>query len=124
MIVTGVAIKTKVEIGMRKLIIYGFALSLAPILPAFAGSADGYNHTHMMGGYGTEGFGMFLGPIFMLVLLAALVVGIVALIRWMTPASGLSGSTENNALNALNLRLANGEIDAKEYAERKKLLLG
>ncbi len=107
---------------MKNLVIYGLAFASA--MPAFADSADGYGHTHMMGGYGTEGFGMFLGPIFMLVLLAALVVGIVALIRWMAPGAGLSGTVENNALNALNLRLANGEIDAKEYADRKKLLLG
>ena len=109
---------------MRKSIIHGLALTLVSAVPAFADGADGYNHTHMIGGYGSEGFGMFLGPIFMLVLLAALVVGIVALIRWIAPAAGHSGTMENNALNALNLRLANGEIDAKEYAERKKLLIG
>ncbi len=66
---------------------------------------------------------MFLGLIFMLVLLAALVVGIVALIRWMTPHAGFSGEKSNSALSPLNLRFANGEIDANEYAERKKLLV-
>lgn len=45
----------------------------------FAGPAiaDAFDHQHM---YGDNGFGMFMGPVFMLVLLAALVVGIVALI--------------------------------------------
>jgi putative membrane protein len=109
---------------MKNLIIHSLFLPTASALPAYADSADGYSHTHMMGAYGTEGFGMFLGPIFMLVLLAALVVGIVALIRWIAPSAGITGTIENNALNSLNLRFANGEIDAKEYAERKKLLLG
>jgi uncharacterized membrane protein len=36
----------------------------------------------------------------------------------------ISGTAGNKALDALNLRLANGEIDAKEYADRKKLMLG
>jgi putative membrane protein len=109
---------------MKKVITYSFAFGFAFALPALADGADGYNHTHMMGGYGSDGFGMFLGPIFMLVLLAALVVGIVALVRWVAPQTGLSGTAGNNALDALNLRLANGEIDAKEYADRKKLMLG
>ncbi len=109
---------------MRKFISYGLALVFAPAVPAFAEGVDGYGHAHMMGGYGTEGFGMFLGPVFMLVLLAALVVGIVALIRWMAPGAGFLGITENNALNALDLRLANGDIEAEEYTARKKLLLG
>lgn len=109
---------------MREFVFYGLALVLALAVPAFADGVDGYGHTHMMGGHGTEGFGMFLDPIFVLVILAALVVGIVALIRWMVPGAGLSGTTQNNALNALNLRFANGDIEAEEYAERKKLLLG
>jgi|GEM_PF-2275726 len=99
---------------MRNLVIYGFASAFALAMPAFSDSADGYSHSHMMGTHGTEGLGMFLGLIFMLVLLAALVVGVVVPIRWTVP-----GTVENNALNALNLRFANGEIDAKEYADPK-----
>ncbi|MFT5651141.1 MAG: putative membrane protein [Yoonia sp.] len=109
---------------MKKSIIYGFALGFVSAMPALADSVDGYDHTHMMRGYGADGYGMFLGPVFMLVLLAALIVGIVALIRWMAPETRHSGTVGNNALDALNLRLANGDIDAKEYADRKKLMLG
>lgn len=99
-------------------------LSVVPILmstsPAVADSLGEYGHPHM---YGDYGYGMFMGPVFMLVLLAALVVGIVALIRWIAPSVGLSEEkASNGALNALNLRFANGEIDAAEYAERKNLL--
>ena len=97
------------------------ALALMTTGPAIADSSSGYGHSHM---YETHGFGMFFGPVFMLVLLAALIVGMVALIRWMAPASGPSEGKNDSALNALNLRFANGEIDAKEYAERKKILIG
>ena len=106
---------------MKLLGISNFAISVMLANPVLADASGGYSHPHM---YGEYGFGMFLGPVFMLVLLAALIVGIVALIRWITPASGPSGGQNNSAVSALNLRFANGEIDAKEYAERKKLLAG
>lgn len=106
---------------MKLLAISNFAMVAMLSNPALADVSGGYNHPHM---YGEYGFGMFLGPVFMLVLLAALVVGIVALIRWMTPHTSSSGENSNSALHALNLRFAHGEIDAKEYAERKKLLAG
>jgi uncharacterized membrane protein len=116
------AFNTRREIDMRKSIFSGLALVFVSAAPVFADSVDGY--ADMMGGYGIAGFGMLLGPIFMLVVLAGLVVGIVALIRLMVPGSGFSGIKENNALNALNLQFANGEIADEEYATRKKLLLG
>ena len=106
---------------MKAAKILGVALGLTLVGPALADTAGGYDHPHMLGG---GGFGSFLGPVFMLVLLAALVVGILALIRWMVPGTGFSDEKGNAALNALNLRFANGELDAKEFAERKKLLLG
>jgi putative membrane protein len=106
---------------MKHLVKSSVALALTFAGPAFADASGGYNHPHM---YGDNGFGLFMGPVFMLVLLAALVVGIVALIRWMGPGTGFSKESSDSALNALNLRFANGEIDATEYAERKKLLIG
>lgn len=106
--------------GMKQLGISNLALLMVFTSPAIADASGGYGHQHM---YGEHGFGMFLGPVFMLVLLAALVVGIVALIRWMVPGAGVSEEKDNSALSALNLRFANGEIDAKEYSERKKLLV-
>jgi putative membrane protein len=107
---------------MKKSMVSAVALALTFAGPALADSGGGYDHMHMYDGHGAYGFGMFLGPVFMLVLLAALIVGIVALIRWMAPNAGLSAEKDNSALNALNLRFANGELDAKEYAEKKKLL--
>jgi len=106
---------------LKRSFISGVALAIVIAGPAFPDASDGYGHSHM---YETHGFGMFLGPVFMLALLAALIVGIVALIRWMAPASEPSEEKNDSALNALNLRFANGEIDAEEYAARKKLLIG
>ena len=105
---------------MKQSVISGVALALTLAGPALADASSGYDHPHM---FGAHGFGMFLGPVFMLVLLAALVVGIVALIRWMAPGTGFSEGRGDSALNTLNLRFANGEMDAEEYAERKKLLI-
>ena len=106
---------------MKHSVISSAVFALAFVGPAFADASGRYDHPHM---FGANGFGMFLGPVFMLVLLAALIVGIVALIRWMASGNGFSEDKGKTALNALDLRFANGEMDAKEYAERKKLLIG
>ena len=104
---------------MKYLVVSNAVAALAFAGTAFADAPNGYNRTHM---YGTDGFGMILGPMFMLVFLAALVVGIIALVRWMSPSTGASDDNGTKARNALDLRFANGDIDAKEYAERKNLL--
>lgn len=97
-------------------------------LPLLAQTSDGfgrYGHPHMSG-WGHDGGWMLLGPLFMLLLLAALVIGIVALVRWVGAGSGSGPNqdTSSQALATLNQRFAKGEIDAKEYAERKALLQG
>lgn len=106
---------------MKRSVFAVSALALAGAGPALADTSDRYGHPHM---YGSHEFGMFMGPMFMLIFLAALVVGVVFLIRWTATGAGASQAKSNQALDALNLRFANGEIDAKEYAERKKLLIG
>lgn len=71
------------------------------------------------------GFGIFLGPVFMILLLVAIVAGIMFLVRAFSGASpSARGDTTSGALAILNERFARGEIDAKEYEERKKKLLG
>ena len=106
---------------MRYSVIPSAVIALTFVGPVFADASGGYDHPHMFGG---NEFSMFMGPVFMMVLLAALIVGGVALIRWITSGSGVSDEKGNTALNTLNLRFANGDIDAKDYAERKKLLIG
>lgn len=96
---------------------------------AFAQNADGYNRGEyfhgpgmMWGGYG--GAGMFLGPLFMFVLLIAIVIGVIYLLRtfggWQ-PGLG-AGATGNRSLDILKERYARGEIDSKEFEERKRML--
>ena len=87
--------------------------------PAFA---DAENYGHMMDwGYG-YGFGMMFGPILWLIVLGLIVVGVIWFARRLD--YGLQTSRNSDALSELDLRLARGEIDPDDYAERKRLLAG
>jgi putative membrane protein len=73
----------------------------------------------MMGGYGMGWF----GGIFMVIFWIAVVIGIVFLIRWLVQSTrGGAGSAES-ALEILKRRYAAGEINKKEYEQKKKDLL-
>ncbi|KAB2950469.1 MAG: SHOCT domain-containing protein [Rhizobiaceae bacterium] len=78
----------------------------------------------MWGGDQWGGFGMVLGPIFMILVLIGVVAGTVYLLKVFGTAA--AGSKENGgdgkALNILKERYARGEIDSKEFEERKRLL--
>ena len=85
----------------------------------------GWNHPHTGSyGYGHDGGWMFLGPLFMILILGLIVAGIVAFLRRNDGASNGTPDGVSAAMATLNQRLAKGEIDAKEYAERKALLQG
>ena len=71
----------------------------------------------MMWGYG----GGWLGTIIMVAFWVAVIVGIVLLIRWLV-VSTKSGS-EDSALEILKKRYARGEIDKKEFDQKKKDLI-
>jgi len=68
-------------------------------------------------------FGMILGPIFMILLLAVLIAAIVLIVRWVGgPSAGAAlhpVPPERTALDILNERYARGEIDRDEYMQRK-----
>lgn len=70
------------------------------------------------------GFGMILGPIFMILIGVGIVAGIIYLLRLFGPTgfSGSSHAAHDRALALLKERLAKGEIDTTEFTERKKLL--
>jgi putative membrane protein len=76
---------------------------------------SGANHMSSWLGFG-------VGLVFMLLLLALVVLGIVALVRWLG-RSGSVGTGGNLALNILKERYARGEIDKKEFEEKKKELI-
>ena len=83
-----------------------------------------YGHDMMWGGGQWGGFGMFLGPIFMILIVVGIVAGIIYLLRMFggpVPGGG-SHAVHDRAFALLKERYAKGEIDSVEFAERKKLL--
>jgi putative membrane protein len=90
------------------------------------GSNTPYYHGHdmMWGGSQWSGFGMVLGPVFMMLIVLGIIAGIVYLFK-MFGGSGLGAShaAHDRALVLLKERYAKGEIDTEEFSERKKQLL-
>ncbi|WP_392336436.1 SHOCT domain-containing protein [Loktanella salsilacus] len=85
-----------------------------------------YNHGHdmMWGSNQWGGFGMVLGPIFMILIVVGIVAAIIYLLRLFgaTGPATISHAAHDRALALLKERYAKGEIDSTEFAERKKLL--
>lgn len=75
----------------------------------------------MMDGYGMAG-GFGFGWIFMILWWVLIIVGIVALVKWMITSSGGDGRSggDSKALDILKQRYARGEIDEQEFQKRKR----
>jgi putative membrane protein len=82
----------------------------------------------MMGGYehGFWGMGWF-GGLFMILIWALIIIGIVVVVRKMMSGGMKNASPEHKApdpLDILRERYARGEISTEEFEERKKYLRG
>ena len=76
------------------------------------------NGSNMMMGWG----GMFFGPFMMIGFFALIILAIVMIVKWASGnSSGYRSSSE--ALNILNERFAAGDIDAREYEERRRIIV-
>jgi putative membrane protein len=75
----------------------------------------------MMDGYGMAG-GFGFGGIFMILWWVLILVGIVALVKWVATSSGAGGQSggDSKALDILKQRYARGEIDEQEFQKRKR----
>lgn len=98
------------------------AIGFMPMMSMMMGgwsSPFNNNSTINMMNFGFGSFGSF-GFIFMILWWVLIIVGIVALIKWLTNQSRSTRDQKKSALDILKERYARGEIDKKEFEQKKK----
>jgi putative membrane protein len=109
------------------LLIFGFLLPLLSGFmfyswgEAFEGPArygDWHMGPGMMGSWGMGGFGM----IFMMVFWVLVIVGLIALVKWLIPSKKDEKAGSLGAIEILKQRYARGEIDQVEFETQKRAL--
>ena len=97
-------------------------LALAPFAAMAQGREGYYGHGHMWdGGWGWGH--LIFGPLTMILVIAVVVGVVVLVVRWLGGSAGVPVSSRGRtALDILEERYAKGEIDTKEFEERKKTL--
>ena len=102
------------------------AVALVAAFPLIADAHEGaeraYHHGHMWG----SGWGMAIALLLMILALGALVVMVIFIVRSIAGHGGAGqmghGAMRRGALKILEERFARGEIDEKEFTERRRLL--
>jgi putative membrane protein len=70
---------------------------------------------------GTWGWGMGFGWFFMILFWALVILGIIAIVKWLAGSSGTSGTpSSKTARQILEERYARGEIDREEFEQKKR----
>ena len=78
-----------------------------------------------MGTFGSWGWGMGFGWVFMILFWGLIILGIVAIAKWLLGSSTSSSAPkEKTALEVLEDRYARGEIERKEFEQKKRDLSG
>ena len=105
----------------------GAALSLAPtwVWAQAPTETDRYLYGPHMMWWGGGWYGMIFGPIFMILVFAAVIGIVFLLVRWVGgpwPAAPHHVSAGRASLDILKERFARGEIDKDEFEERRRVL--
>ena len=74
----------------------------------------------MMYDMGNFGWGMGFGWPFMLLFWVLLIVAVVVVVKWLAGPTGTGGTPGKTALDVLKERYARGEIDQKEFEQKKR----